>query len=164
MLFFDSSFCQFNSNYASAIIFNCVFDTCSLRDRLIMIYISPTSATSLANQMHSELTNRVDLSSKSYPNSTMGLDGQRVIGSGFAGDSISDGQAYKSNERIFVICDVCFWATTYLDKSRLPILDSRCSRCQEVGLSSFPILANESFTYTHSQKRGLELRFTSRKG
>ena len=124
----------------------------------IMIYISPTNATSLANQMHSELTNRVDLSSP-----TVGLDGQRVIGSGFAADSISDGHAYKSNERIFVVCDACFWATTYLDKSRLPVLDSRCSRCQEVELSSFPILANESFTYTHSEKRGLELIFTSRK-
>ena len=129
----------------------------------ITIYISPTNATSLANQMHSELTNRVDLSSNSYPNPIMGLDDQRVIGSGFAADSISDGQAYKSNERIFVVCDACFWATTYLDKSRLPVLDSRCSRCQEVELSSFPILANESFTYTHSEKRGLELRFTSRK-
>jgi hypothetical protein len=129
----------------------------------IMIYISPTNATSLANQMHSELTNRVDLSSNSYQNPTVGLDGQRVIGSGFAAGSISDGQAYKSNERIFVVCDACFWATTYLDKSRLPVLDSRCSRCQEVELSSFPILANESFTYTHSEKRGLELIFTSRK-
>lgn len=129
----------------------------------ITIYIPPTDATSLANQMHSKLTNRVDLSSNSYPNPIMGLDDQRVIGSGFATDSISDGQAYKSNERIFVVCDACFWATTYLDKSRLPVLDSRCSRCQEVELSSFPILANESFTYTHSEKRGLELRFTSRK-
>lgn len=129
----------------------------------ITIYIPPTDATSLANQMHSKLTNRVDLSSNSYPNPIMGLDDQRVIGSGFAADSISDGQAYKSNERIFVVCDACFWATTYLDKSRLSVLDSRCSRCQEVELSSFPILANESFTYTHSEKRGLELRFTSHK-
>lgn len=129
----------------------------------ITIYIPPTDATSLANQMHSKLTNRVDLSSNSYPNPIMGLDDQRVIGGGFAADSISDGQAYKSNERIFVVCDACFWATTYLDKSRLSVLDSRCSRCQEVELSSFPILANESFTYTHSEKRGLELRLTSHK-
>ena len=130
----------------------------------IMIYISPDDGTSLAYQMHSELTNRIDLSSNSYPNPTMGLDGQQVIGSGSADDSISDRQACKSNERIFVICDVCFWATTYLDKSRLPVLDSRCSRCQEVGLSSFPVLANESFTYTYSEKRGVEFRFMNRNG
>jgi hypothetical protein len=109
--------------------------------------------------MQPGLTNKIDLSSNSSANHTMGMDGQRIIGSGFASDSISDGQANKSKERIFVICDVCFWATTYLDKSRLSVLDSRCSRCQEIGLSSFPVLANESFTYSYSEKRGLELRF-----
>jgi hypothetical protein len=114
--------------------------------------------------MQPELTNRIDLQSNSYPNPTMGLDGQKIIGSGFGVSSISDGQANKSKERIFVICDVCFWATTYLDKRRLPVLDSRCSRCQEVGLSSFPVLANESFTYTYSKKRGAELRFMNRSG
>ena len=54
----------------------------------IMIYIPPTDATSLANQMHSKLTNRVDFSSNSYPNPIMGLDDQRVIGSGFAADHL----------------------------------------------------------------------------
>ena len=109
--------------------------------------------------MQPELTNRIDLPSNSTPNRTTGLDGQRIIEGGFVSDSISDGRAKKCTERIFVICDVCFWATTYLDKSRLPVLDSRCSRCQEVGLSSFPVLVNESFTYTYSEKRGVELMF-----
>lgn len=130
----------------------------------IMIYISPVDGTSLAHQMQPELTNRIDIQSNSSPNHTMRLDGQRIVGGGFASDSISDVQANKSKERIFVICDVCFWATTYLDKSRLPVLDSRCSRCQEVGLSSFPVLANESFTYSYSEKRGVELRFMDRRG
>ncbi len=109
------------------------------------------------------LTNRIDLSS-STSDGTMGLNAQRIIGGGFDSNSIFDGQVNKSKERIFVICDVCLWAATYLDKSRLPVLDSRCSRCQEVGLSSFPVLANESFTYTYSEKRGLELRFMNRRG
>ena len=113
--------------------------------------------------MKPELTNRIDLSSNTS-NGTMGLDGQRIIEGGFDSNSIFDGQANKSKERIFVICDVCLWATTYLDKSRLPVLDSRCSRCQEAGLSSFPVLANESFTYTYSEKRGLELRFMNHRG
>jgi hypothetical protein len=130
----------------------------------IMIYISPANGTSLTHYMQRELTNRIDLSSNSSPNPTIGLDGQRIIGGGFANDSISEGQANKSKERIFVICDACFWATTYLDKSRLPVLDSRCSRCQEVGLSSFPVLANESFTFAYSEKRGVELRFMNHSG
>lgn len=114
--------------------------------------------------MQSELTNTVELTSNSYPNSGNGLNGRRAIGDRFADDTNSDMQGHKSNERIFVICDACFWATTYLDKSRLPVLDSRCSRCQEVGLSSFPVLSNESFTYAYSEKRGVELRFMTRGG
>ncbi|MGC1134871.1 MAG: hypothetical protein WA941_18730 [Nitrososphaeraceae archaeon] len=114
--------------------------------------------------MQSELTNTIGLTSNSYPNPNNDLDSRRVIGDRLADDTISDVHAYKSNERIFVICDACFWATTYLDKSRLPVLDSRCSRCQEVGLSSFPVLSNESFTYAYSEKRGLELRFITRNG
>lgn len=114
--------------------------------------------------MQSELTNTIELTSNSYPNSSNGLNGRRVLGDRFADDTISDVQGHKSNERILVICDACFWATTYLDKSRLPVLDSRCSRCQEVGLSSFPVLSNESFTYAYSEKRGVELRFMTRGG
>lgn len=110
--------------------------------------------------MHSELANRIDVSSNSIANRTIGLDGQRINGSGLVSDTV--GQPNKGTEHIFVICDACFWATTYLDKSRLPVLDSRCSRCQEVGLSSFPVLANESFTYSYSEKRGVELRFMNR--
>jgi hypothetical protein len=138
--------------------------TCLPRTPIIdmMIYIPPVNGTSLAHKMHSELTNRIDVSSNSTAKRTMGLDGQRINGSGFASDTITVGQPNKGTERIFVICDACFWATTYLDKSRLPVLDSRCSRCQEVGLSSFPVLANESFTYDHSEKRGVELRFMNR--
>ena len=107
--------------------------------------------------MQPKLTSRVDLSSSQ--NRTMELDGQRNFVDDLGIDPISEGQVYKSKERILVICDACFWATTYLDKSRLPVLESRCSRCQEVGLSSFPVLVNESFTFSYSEKRGIELRF-----
>lgn len=114
--------------------------------------------------MQPELTNRIDFPSTSSTSRTMGADGQNVIEGGNNSDSIFDGQTNKSKERIFVICDACYWATTYLDKSRLPVLDSRCSRCQEVGLSSFPVLANESFVFTYSEKRGVELSFMNRRG
>lgn len=111
--------------------------------------------------MQTEITNPVDyLSKSSFPNKNV-KGGQSIFnGSAMEYDSA---HTYKSNEHIFVICDVCFWATTYLDKHRLPVLDSRCLRCQEIGLSSFPILNNESFTYEYSEKRGVELRFMSRK-
>jgi hypothetical protein len=111
-----------------------------------------------------KLTNPRDFSSNSSAIPGKSLDSPHVIGDGLAADNNDQGQIYKCNERIFVLCDACFWATTYLDKSRLPILDSRCSRCQEIGLSSFPVLANESFTYDYSEKRGVELQFMNRDG
>lgn len=124
-----------------------------------MIYIAPIKGTYPAEQMQSELTKYPD----SYPNSTLEPDNQRIIGGVLASGSNTDRIANKSKERIFVMCDVCFWATTYLDKSRLPVHDSRCSRCQEAGLSSFPVLADESFTYSYSERRGVELSFISRR-
>jgi hypothetical protein len=80
-----------------------------------------------------KLTNPRDFSSYSSAIPGKSLDSPHVIGDGLAADNNDQGQIYKCNERIFVLCDACFWATTYLDKSRLPILDSRCSRCQEIG-------------------------------
>ena len=121
-----------------------------------MIYMAPLNGTYPAEEMLSELTKYPD----SYPNSTSEPDDQRgVLASAFNSDRIAN----KSKERIFVMCDACFWATTYLDKSRLPVHDSRCSRCLEVGLSSFPVLADESFTYAYSERRGVELSFINRK-
>lgn len=113
--------------------------------------------------MQPKLTNRIDFPSSSSASSTM-VSGQGVIEGGNNSDFIFDEQNNKGKERIFVICDACYWATTYLDKSRLPVHDSRCTSCQEVGLSSFPILANESFVYTYSEKRGVELSFKNHKG
>ena len=112
--------------------------------------------------MEPEPTNTTDLTTKSSVTPENSLDNSQSTRDGFVLDSLSQGHIYKSNERILVICDVCFWATTYIDKSRLPILDSRCSICQEIGLSSFPVLANESFTYDYSEKRGVELEFMNR--
>ena len=63
---------------------------------------------------------------------------------------------------IFVLCERCYWCATYLDKTRLP-RDNTCSECLTFDeFSSFPISANESFTFKYNHKRGVELEFKSR--
>jgi hypothetical protein len=64
----------------------------------------------------------------------------------------------------FVLCDICYWCSTYLDKTRLPI-DNKCPECYNTTttLSSFPIMSNESFTFDYDEKRGVELKFMHRK-
>jgi len=59
---------------------------------------------------------------------------------------------------IFILCDKCYWCATYLDKTRIPIVNV-CSQCNtdQTELSSFPILS-ESFTL-HYRRSGLELIF-----
>jgi hypothetical protein len=77
-------------------------------------------------------------------------------------NNINSNNNRKSNDTVLVICDACFWAATYIEKSRLPVHDTRCSMCNETELSSFPILQNESFTYYYSEKnKGAELKFES---
>jgi hypothetical protein len=64
----------------------------------------------------------------------------------------------------FILCDICYWCSTYLDKTRLPI-DNKCPKCYNTTttLSSFPIMSNESFTFDYDEKRGIELKFMHRK-
>lgn len=63
----------------------------------------------------------------------------------------------------FALCDICYWCSTCLDKTRLPI-DNKCPECYTTTtLSSFPIMPNESFTFDYDEKRGVELKFMHRK-
>jgi hypothetical protein len=68
----------------------------------------------------------------------------------------------KKSETIFILCDTCFWCATYLGKFMLPA-ENRCPICLDTELSSFPILPDESFSFDHTQKRGVELKFESTK-
>jgi hypothetical protein len=69
---------------------------------------------------------------------------------------------YGSLEDIFILCETCYWCATYFDKSRLPT--EKCIMClNDVEMSSFPILPNESFTFNYNDKRGVELEFRPRK-
>ena len=72
---------------------------------------------------------------------------------------------------IFVLCERCYWSATYFDKARVP-KDNNCPECSrrndnndndDIELSSFPILSNESFTFQYSGKRGVELEFKPRR-
>jgi hypothetical protein len=68
----------------------------------------------------------------------------------------------KTKETIFILCDSCVWCATFIGKQMLPA-ESRCPRCLQTELSSFPILPNESFTFSYNEVRGVELKFNSRK-
>ncbi|MFL6403064.1 MAG: hypothetical protein ACJ71M_06275 [Nitrososphaeraceae archaeon] len=69
----------------------------------------------------------------------------------------------SSSPPIFILCDNCYWCATYLDKTRIPEENS-CPQCDANNneLTSFPIMSNESFTFDHSDKRGVELEFRHR--
>ena len=64
---------------------------------------------------------------------------------------------------IFILCDTCYWCATYFDKARIPI-NNKCPQCNSNNneLSSFPIMSNESFTFSCNDKRGVELEFKPR--
>ncbi|MGH9973324.1 MAG: hypothetical protein ACRD93_05455 [Nitrososphaeraceae archaeon] len=79
---------------------------------------------------------------------------------------MSDTKNPKANERVFLLCDHCFWTVTCLDKIYLQEIlgkNNRCPLCNQAQLSSFPVMPNDSFTYSYSKKRGIELNFGIRK-
>jgi hypothetical protein len=69
----------------------------------------------------------------------------------------------SSSPPIFILCDNCYWCATYLDKTRIPG-ENRCLLCDANNneLTSFWFWSNESFTFDHSDKRGVELEFRHR--
>src|SRR5919197_4113875 len=73
-------------------------------------------------------------------------------------------QSPYSSSPIFILCDTCYWCATYFDKIRIPI-DNICPRCNANNneLTSLSIMSNESFTFDHTPKRGVELEFKPRR-
>ena len=71
----------------------------------------------------------------------------------------------KSKERIFLLCDHCFWTVTCMNKKYLEELadvsetEYSCPSCKQEELTSFPITQNDSFRYNYSKSRGLEITF-----
>ena len=82
-----------------------------------------------------------------------------------SGDDGGSSHSLSSLPPIFVLCDTCYWCATYFDKARIP-LDNHCPQCNNNNnneLTSFPILSNESFTFDHNDKYGVELEFKHRR-
>ncbi|MDQ3807964.1 MAG: hypothetical protein M3298_07325 [Thermoproteota archaeon] len=61
---------------------------------------------------------------------------------------------------IFVLCDVCYWCATFLDKTKVY---DKCPICDAAQLSSFPIMPDESFIFSYDSRHGVELDFGRRK-
>ena len=75
----------------------------------------------------------------------------------------------KVNERIFLLCDQCLWTVTCLTKKYLEELSEiseteyTCPICNQEPLSSFPVSANDSYTYRYSKNRGLKVALRGEK-
>lgn len=74
----------------------------------------------------------------------------------------------KTKERLFLLCDQCFWTVTRLNKKYLQELaeisetEYSCPFCKQQELSSFPITQNDSFRYNYSENNGIEITFLIR--
>ena len=75
----------------------------------------------------------------------------------------------KINERIFLLCDRCLWTVTCLSKKYLEELSEiseteyTCPICDQDALSSFPVSPSDSYTYSYSKNKGLEVALSSKK-
>jgi hypothetical protein len=80
----------------------------------------------------------------------------------------NDGSRLQSAPE-FILCERCYWCATYLDNNKLldeGVDDNKskiCPGCYAIdSLTSLPIMNNESFTFSHTAKRGIELEFRKR--
>lgn len=76
-----------------------------------------------------------------------------------------DDSNHSSSPPIFVLCDSCYWSATYFDKKRIQV--GNCPQCTNYdnnngGLTSFPSMSDELFTFRYSDKSGVELEFKRR--
>ena len=80
-------------------------------------------------------------------------------------DTLLNNNSPKINERILLLCDRCLWTSTCINKKYLEELSEiseselSCPVCNCDNLSSFPVTPNDSFTYSFSEGRGVELTF-----
>jgi hypothetical protein len=64
----------------------------------------------------------------------------------------------KQQERLFVICDDCFWVASALSQRYFdPVTCPVCGK----SLSSLPISNDERYTFSYNLTRGVELDFYS---
>ena len=64
--------------------------------------------------------------------------------------------AAESKQRLFVICDDCFWCASAIS-TRLHRIDT-CPQCRKP-VSSLPLSTDEVYRYKYTPTRGVELEF-----
>jgi hypothetical protein len=72
-----------------------------------------------------------------------------------------DKSGFSDNElrqKLFVICDNCYWAASAL--SIRPYDIDKCPVCKDM-VSSLPLENNEVYKYNFTPSRGVELEFSS---
>ena len=57
--------------------------------------------------------------------------------------------AAEFKQRLFVICDDCFWCASAIDT---------CPQCRKA-VSSLPLCTDEAYSYNYTPGRGVELEF-----
>jgi hypothetical protein len=73
-------------------------------------------------------------------------------------EGISTAENFQFRERLFLICDRCYWCA-----SALPTRKSHnliCPECKE-SLSSLPIATGERYAFSCDAKRGVEVSFSN---
>jgi hypothetical protein len=66
--------------------------------------------------------------------------------------------ASQQKQRLFVICDDCFWVASAIDADKFDA--TSCPLCSK-HISSAPLADNESYSYTYNERRGVEVDFRS---
>ena len=66
--------------------------------------------------------------------------------------------ASEQKQRLFVICDDCFWVASAIDADKFDA--TSCPLCSE-HISSIPLADSESYTYNYSERSGVEVDFHS---
>lgn len=64
--------------------------------------------------------------------------------------------AAEFKQRLFIICDDCFWCASAIN-IRMHNVDA-CPQCGKP-VSSLPISTDEAYRYNYTQTRGIELEF-----
>jgi hypothetical protein len=69
---------------------------------------------------------------------------------------ITSPAAEEFKQRLFIICDDCFWCASAIT-IRMHNIDT-CPQCGKA-VSSLPLSINEAYRYNYTQTRGVELEF-----
>ena len=69
---------------------------------------------------------------------------------------ITTSTAAEFEQRLFIICDDCFWCASAIN-IRMHNIDT-CPQCRKP-ISSLPLSSNEAYRYNYTRTRGVELEF-----